>query len=972
MTFFVTESMNPQITTQFLGWDAPLLPRAVESLKTKFASANQFDLSGLICVLPTSQSSYRFETLLKEAAANADLRLSLPRILTLGRLPEQLYSPRAKLAIDFEQTLAWSQVLAATNPETLKPLVPTLPTSDEADTWMELAATIRGLHEDLASNQLSFADVAAATEAENDQRRWTLLATLFESYLKRLASAGLADPHHERRFALANNACKTDSTIVMIGTSDLSHLQIAMLRAMQGEIIAMVAAPENEASRFDDLGCIETSRWADYRLPIEDDQLIPAGDIADQATTVAEVIAEFAQQYPVDEVTIGVTDESQVGPIEFEMRSCGVDTFRNLGWSIDRTAIGRLLNLTASYLKTRSWQSLATLVRHADVHDWICKQDPDAAKSWLTQLDQLLANHFPIQLTNPLPEEAKKNYPTAIQVAKRIEKWMAPLQGANRSLGQWCGAISQWLTTLYSEQLDSEEVDPEELADESLPLFAFEASSVSKDHALEDSGPQDRTAMALHSVRGLLTRFAEVNAELDLEIDGASAMQMIANRVGDLRVVDAMKPDDIEILGWLDLALDDAQALVVLGLNHPFVPTAVTNDAFLPGTLRTQLRMADNDRRFARDVYNMQLLLSTRQSVRFIVGRNSADGTPTPPSRLLAAASDEDVARRIRLLLEKSRPRVVVQHGWDTANVESSLPIPKLPPSTGTCPVKAMSVTAFHDYLACPYRFYLRHVLKLKPLDDMSAELAANQFGDLIHGALETFGDSDDRDEADADKIEKILLHHLHRYASLRYGDSASTAVALQIRQAERRLRKVAIEQAKRIGEGWVIKESEASVDDKRDGACIEVDGFKMGLRGRLDRIDYHPDSGRWAILDYKTHGHKPEKKHLKKTDEGLKWIDLQLPLYRMMIPYLGIEANPTEVQLGYFNISDKDEETKINIAEFDEPLMDQARQLILDCVRRIRDEDFAPSTDPIQYDDYDMIMQTGVMSVAGGMDDSE
>ncbi|GAA5510749.1 PD-(D/E)XK nuclease family protein [Novipirellula caenicola] len=949
--------MNPQITTEFLGWDAPLLPRAVDSLKSKYATTNQFDLSGLICVLPTSQSSYRFETLLKEAAKDAGLRLSLPKIITLGRLPEQLYLPRGTLAIDFEQTLAWSQVLAAANPETLKPLVPTLPTSDEADTWMELAATIRGLHEDLASNQLSFADVATVTEAENDQRRWTLLATLFESYLKRLAAAGLADPHHERRFALSDHACKTSSTVVLIGTSDLSHLQIAMLRATQGEIVAMVAAPANEASRFDEFGCIETSKWTDYRLPIDDEQLISAGDIADQSTAVAEVIAEFAKQYSVDEVTIGVTDESQVGPIEFEMRSCGVDTFRNLGWSIDRTAIGRLLNLTASYLKTRSWQSLATLVRHADVHAWISKQDPESADSWLTQIDQLLANHFPIQLANPLPEEAKKSYPTAIQVAKRIEKWMTPLQGANRPLGQWCGAISQWLTTLYATELDA--LEP---ADESMPLFAPEESSV----------PQDRTTMALHSVCGLLTRFANVNAELDLEIDGASAMQMIANRVGDLRVVDPMQPDDIEILGWLDLALDDAQALVVLGLNQPFVPTAVTNDAFLPGALRTQLRMADNDRRFARDVYNMQLLLSTRQTVRFIVGRNSADGTPTPPSRLLAAASDEDVARRIRLLLETSRPRVLVRHGWDTANVESSLPIPSLPASTGTCPVKAMSVTAFHDYLACPYRFYLRHVLKLKPLDDMSAELAANQFGDLIHGALETFGDSDDRDESDAEKIEKILLHHLHRYASLRYGDSASTAVALQIRQAERRLRKVAVEQAQRIAQGWVIKQSEASVDDKRDGACIEVDGFKMGLRGRLDRIDFHRDSGRWAILDYKTHGHKPEKKHLKKTDEGMQWIDLQLPLYRMMIPYLGIDANPTEVQLGYFNISDKDEETKINIADFDESLMDQARELILDCVRRIRDEDFAPSRDPIQYDDYDMIMQTGVMSVAGGIEDSE
>ncbi|MFG0262030.1 MAG: PD-(D/E)XK nuclease family protein, partial [Novipirellula sp. JB048] len=877
----------------------PLLPRAVEALATQFSAANHLDLAALICVLPTSYSVYRFETLLKQRAVAASLHLRPPRMLTLGRLPEQLYAPRRKLAIEFEQTLAWSQVLSQAHPDDLTPLVPTLPTSDEPDTWMELAATLRGLHEDLSSNQLSFAEVATATESESDRRRWSLLATLFEKYRTRLSQAGLADPHDERRAALNEGRCRTDHTLVMIGTSDLSHLQLAMLRGLQGKIIPLIAAPASEANRFDELGCLQTQRWIDYRLPIADEQLISAGDIADQATAVAETVAELAPHYPVDQVTVGVTDESQVGPIEFELRGCGVSTFRNLGRTINRTAIGRLLSVTAAYLKTRSWQSLATLVRHADVHDWITQHSQNGSDAWLIELDQLLANHFPIQVGPPLPPEAARHYPAAIEVAQQIETWLAPLQGVSRPLGQWCRAISQWLDTMFASDNEASASDTEASARDEAAAGDHEAEPETA------SRPHERTEMALKSVRGLLERFAEVNAELDLEIDGGSALQMIANRVGDLRVVDTMGEEDLEILGWLDLPLGDAQALVVLGLNHPFVPSAVTHDAFLPGNLRTQLRMDDNDRRYARDVYNMQLLLSTRQTTRFIVGRNSADGTPTPPSRLLAAASEADVARRIRHLLEDSRPAVTVQHRWDAAAVESSLPIPSLPAATGSCPVTTMSVTAFHDYLVCPYRFYLRHVLKLKPLDDLSHELAANQFGDLIHGSLETFGESDDRDETDADQIEKLLRHHLHRYAEARYGEHASTAVALQIRQAERRLRIVAIEQAKRRREGWVIKESEASVDEKKNGACIEVEGFKMGLRGRLDRIDHHPDTGRWAILDYKTHGHPPAKKHLKRTEQGLQWIDLQLPLYRMMIPYLGIQAPPSEVQLGYFNISD-------------------------------------------------------------------
>jgi len=118
-----------------------------------------------------------------------------------------------------------------------------------------------------------------------------------------------------------------------------------------------------------------------------------------------------------------------------------------------------------------------------------------------------------------------------------------------------------------------------------------------------------------------------------------------------------------------------------------------------------------------------------------------------------------------------------------------------------------------------------------------------------------------------------------------------------------------------------------------------------------------------WAILDYKTHGHPPEKKHLRKTKEGTQWIDLQLPLYRMMIPYLGIKAEPSSVRLGYFNISAKDEETKVNEANFSEALMLQAEELVKQCVRNILNGNFEPTSERVEYDDYESILQTGVAS---------
>ena len=112
--------------------------------------------------------------------------------------------------------------------------------------------------------------------------------------------------------------------------------------------------------------------------------------------------------------------------------------------------------------------------------------------------------------------------------------------------------------------------------------------------------------MAVEKALQVLDRFAELNAQLDLTIGSAAALEMLTGRLSDVRFGEELKEDDVEIAGWLDLALDTSPAMVVVGMNHPFVPTTVTSDPFLPGSLRTKLRMADNDRRFARDAYAAQ------------------------------------------------------------------------------------------------------------------------------------------------------------------------------------------------------------------------------------------------------------------------------------------------------------------------------------------------------------------------------
>ena len=877
---------------------------------------------------------------LNQLAQNMGRSLRPPRITTVGELAELLYQAPRPLALELEQTLAWTRALQSMAPHDLKPLFPTVPEPEPIGPWVDFSGMLRRLHEELAAHCYSFDDVARTTETANERRRWELLASIHQRYLSELAAAGLCDPHVARQQAVSQGKCSSNQSIVLIGTSDLSNAMTQMLQSLASPVLALVAAPQHQSDRFDPLGCIQTDSWIDHHLPVQDDHFVTAGDISDQTRAVAESIELFRKKFANSEITVGVTDESHVGAVEVELRSVGISSYRHLGWTLAETAVGRLLNLVSVHLRRQTWQSLAALVRHADVCALVSRQLKSDSTTWLTNSDNLLADHYPIRIDDPLPADVHEKYGLAVDIAQWVQSWLSDFTKPEQTISQWSHALDHCLEQLYAERLSAADIQ--------------------------------RTAKGVAKAREVLQRFAALNSGLDMSISGGAAMEMLAGRLAEVRLGDELSTDDVEIAGWLDLSLDDSPALVVVGFNHPFVPSAVTSDPFLPGSLRTKLRLADNERRFARDVYAAHLMLTTRPQVRFIVGQTSADGSPTPPSRLLAAAPPVDSARRVLLLLDTERPTFKLDDRWNQGPKTTRLPIPAVDTSKGA-QVSQLSVTAFQLYLTCPYRFYLRYIEKIKPLSDDGSELAANQFGDLIHNTLDLFGrDPSERDEADPAKIYQYLMEHLQHYAASRYGTSANTSVALQVAQAERRLKVVAQRQAERIADGWRIQHVEKSAG-KEQGSGIEVDGRWMTLNGRFDRIDFHPQSGRWAILDYKTHGDLPQKKHLKKTDSGYQWLELQLPLYRMMAPFLQIPVDPMEVDLGYFNISQKDAETNINIATFGEDLMSQAKELIHQIIRNIWAGKFEPTDKPVVFDDYWMILQTGIadkLLVGVGEDD--
>jgi hypothetical protein len=162
------------------------------------------------------------------------------------------------------------------------------------------------------------------------------------------------------------------------------------------------------------------------------------------------------------------------------------------------------------------------------------------------------------------------------------------------------------------------------------------------------------------------------------------------------------------------------------------------------------------------------------------------------------------------------------------------------------------------------------------------------------------------------------------------------------------------VAQAKRREDGWEIRETEWS--PSQGHIAFDVDGTPIHLTGRIDRIDHHPETQRWAIWDYKTGESVPKPLIAHRRQDG-EWRDLQLPLYCVLAVELLGDAVPAEV--GYIALPREEKEIgfkgldrwsrlEIDGETFEEGI-ESAVEAARNVVRRIRrgefftDEGFAP-----------------------------
>ena len=860
----------------------------------------ELNLSHILLALPSGRANRRLQDLLLEYATAQSQIYAPPTFITLGRLPEYFMVPEHRRSSRVEEGLVWLRVLHDASPADLESLLGRGDRTSEA--MEELAERIARLTRELSGAQLTFADVAAhdMIVGTYEERRWQALSNLLVQRNALLSSAGL-----EPRDVALQRLCDGDGvldhgdiTTLCFISADLNQQQRCILDRLADsgmDVVAMVHADETDADAFDDHGSVVPDAWTLRTLPVADEHLRIVDDVEEQVTTAIELLDSLDSIESIDDVSIGIPNADLIPSFRRVLPAWGVSLHDPAGRPFKQTSIGRLLVAVELYLERGHAADVAGLLRHPVIERWLDMQSEPGdlgAFGIVEAYDRLLEDTVPLELSTFLPPRHKSLHEAIRPLLLQLQPMRHAVESVSERAEGLRALLEAWLTP-----------------------------------HLESGSCSDVDLQAIDQVMDRLTEFARVDERISDPVSSAAIIRLLLGLLETATVQVPDEGDSIEGLGWLECHLDDAPALLLAGFNEGVVPSSINSDPFLPNDLRRGLGLADNDQRYARDAFLLEAIIRSGRTTRIIVGRQGPDGDPLRPSRLLLTGSTDDTVRRILSLsaAPSTAPRLPDVDGAGDEFIPCPMPSAIPVPTT-------MSVTSFRDYLSCPYRFMLSHVLKLRRRDDRPNEIESGLFGTLAHLVLERYGRMELEGQVDSTD-ERIVRSELSRLLDElideRFSASRLPAVHLQLNTLRARLAAYAPVHAEQARMGWRVRHVELSFGADAPGRVHDHPPARLpgvtGIRlvGKIDRVDFNEQLGLYRVIDYKTGdaGKGVVASHCTKKYE--RWFDLQMPLYRHLLRSIEIEVEPRG--LCYVQLPASIDDTKLDEPDWTDDALEKA-----------------------------------------------
>jgi ATP-dependent helicase/nuclease subunit B len=893
----------------FLGWDEPFLGPAVTWLLD-----HRDELAQMLVVTPTAQSGRR----LREAMAESAGALLAPKVVTPGSFL-QLEEP--SIARDWVDRVAWLEVLESVSHwADYRALFPENP-GDAADWAGGLASEMVTLRRTLQENGLTIASASQALRETVEANRWDALGRLENLVEQKLRSWKFTS----RSRALANGLSMPHSVthIVLVGVTEFPPLLEGVWQEWEGNITSLIGAPESEAQHFSILGRPLVS-WASRPMPwpaAANGSVRVTADPRQQAIEALQIVAD-AKTCSAD-LALGSGDAEAGAELARAFTREGWPAFHPAQATIP-SGLSRWLGVWCQWLVEPTLAKVADLLCLPETGILISGKRAQKAK----RLSELRDCWMLVR-----PEDLKRRV-----LEERIHR-----EGEKVASEDLCAAV---------ESLEKWRVDLRR--DSFSPVFIRLLETLSHSGPITSDEAQPMIAW-MHDATEMISHI------------GRDAPFWIKLMISEIPSTAPLPPEGrvIDVQGWLEIFHEPGSHLVLCGINEGKVPARSGGEPWLSESSREKLGLIKDADRAARDAFLYQAMVEARRThgrVDIICGKSGSGGESLLPSRILLATELSNLPERVKTLFKEIEPPdagIRWERDWQWK------------PRKVTGP-KRLSVTSLTDYLACPFRYYLKHALQMRGTESDRREWNARDYGNVAHEVLENWGrDLTARSLDDADAVHDWLTHELDRTVTKWFDQRPPLSIRIQTEALRQRFVWFSKVQATLRADGW------ETVDVERK---VEIPVGEALIVAKIDRIDRHRDSGRLRVIDYKTGKvDGVEKAHRRKiTDTTIlpahftkddpviytgeekgrtvdfRWQNLQLPLYAAAV-------NKREKLLPtpcYFTLGATESDVAFyEWSEFEMHDLEAAQACADWIVSQISQGVFWPPAEKIPYDDYAILL---------------
>ncbi len=392
---------------------------------------------------------------------------------------------------------------------------------------------------------------------------------------------------------------------------------------------------------------------------------------------------------------------------------------------------------------------------------------------------------------------------------------------------------------------------------------------------------------------GIATILYEMLQQLKAELNQISSSfeikfikKIVLESLGTLKLPLGKESNSgLQIMGFLETRMLDFENLIILSVNEGMLPASASNKSFIPFGLRKAFKMPHFTEQDSIYAYHFYRLLQRAQHVSLIYNTElTVDGSGEKSRYILQLAHRiktenlpihlNESTVSIPLLTEALQPRKI--------EVKKSKEVLKdlehlLFERSNERPI---SPTLVLDYIECPLRFYLKRIKKLRKDDDVSNEIDAREFGNIVHHTLQHLyepyvGKTITKDDIITLKKTKLAAQidkEFEAEVQLKTITGKNEYQCYIITNTLQRLLDKDASQAP-----FRINALELSLNKDSFSLTLKVNGSPIQLGGIIDRLDELPldnkdgTNGLMRIIDYKT-----GKVKMQKTSTYKKLVEIE------------------------------------------------------------------------------------------------